>query len=152
MFLVWMSVASSFERPQRSLSHPSSNHLIYHWATRSMILRIKAPRINTKPAFLSTIHYFICPGNNKECEWSWRVNQMRCSPCAWKSKDKQNRKPWLFYRCEIMEVVTCRAFIQSSAPTQNTKADMWYSLQLCCLCLHIRPIIRFNHVCLICLA
>lgn len=35
--------------------------------------------------------------------------------------------------------------------TVNTKADMWYSLELCCLCPHIWALIRFYHVCLICL-
>lgn len=36
--------------------------------------------------------------------------------------------------------------------TLNAKADMWYSLQLCCLCPQTWALIRFYHVCLICLA
>ncbi len=34
--------------------------------------------------------------------------------------------------------------------TLSAEADMWYSLQLCCLCRHNWALIRFYHVCLIC--
>lgn len=42
-------------------------------------------------------------------------------------------------------------FNKSQALTCSLLCDMWYSLQLCCSCLYIIPLIGFYHVCLIAL-